>query len=71
MRGLREAEENRDLDGYGWLPLSAMGSEQAAADSQNDGIIPKVIVFSQYLVFLDQIVIDLRTAGMDLFKVFL
>lgn len=26
-------------------------------------VVPKIIVFSQYLAFLDQIVIDLRTAG--------
>ena len=71
MRCLREEKENRDIDGYIWLPSSVMGCGLSVEESLNDGIVPKVIVFSQYLVFLDQIVIDLRTAGKDLVKYFL
>lgn len=58
---MREDRDARDNDSYNWMAASGRGKQFTVSGSAP--LLPKIIVFSQYLVFLDQIVIDLKLAG--------
>ena len=66
QRGVKDAKETMYFSGhYSVMSNNISGRNKHIIESNCP--LPKIIVFSQYLVFLDQIVIDLRTAGRQLF----